>query len=99
MAIVWVAGERCDVGDKLPALAVMQRGSDADFDPEFVGSVRLAFTDAFHFRGVQRIDLRPALATVLVVHTASQTHRPGEDLLQGVVPAVLRPISRITRPR
>jgi hypothetical protein len=35
MAIIRVAGERCDMGDELSALAAMQRGGDADLDPEF----------------------------------------------------------------
>ena len=41
IAIVWVTGERCDMGDKPSALAAMQRGGDADLDPKLVGSVGL----------------------------------------------------------
>jgi hypothetical protein len=84
-AIVWIAGERCDVGDKLSTLAAMQQGGDAYFDPKFIGPVRVAFADAFHFRSVQKIDLRPALVAVLVAHAAGQAHRLGKDLMQGVI--------------
>jgi hypothetical protein len=48
------------VGNKLSALAAMQRGGDADLDPKLVGSVRLAFADALHFGGMQGIDLDDA---------------------------------------
>ena len=34
---------------------------------------------------MEGIDLRPALAAVLVAHAAGQAHRLGEDLLQGIV--------------
>ena len=43
IAIVWVTGERRDMGDKPSALAAMQRGGDADLDPKLVGSVGLGF--------------------------------------------------------
>jgi hypothetical protein len=44
--------------------------------------VRVAFTDAFHFRGVQGIGLRPALAAVLPSATRSTLACRRDDQLE-----------------
>ena len=36
--------------------AFLVRGRDGDFHPELVGMTRLAFADAFHFRGMQAVE-------------------------------------------
>jgi hypothetical protein len=43
----------------------MQRGGNGDLDAEFVKLVRLAFTDALYFRGMQAIDLLSLLLLFL----------------------------------
>jgi hypothetical protein len=47
---------------------------------------------------MQRIDLRAALAVVLKAHPHRQGEEIGEALLEPLLPAILRRISRITRP-
>jgi hypothetical protein len=41
------------VGDELAALAVLERGGDADLDAELVRPMGLALADAFDFRRMQ----------------------------------------------
>src|SRR5262245_33428245 len=46
-----------------------------DLAAEPIRLVRLAFADAFHPRGVQRVDLRSDLAPLLITHAARQGKR------------------------
>jgi hypothetical protein len=42
VAVVRIAGQRRDVGDKLAAGGMLDRGGDADLDAEFIGAMGLA---------------------------------------------------------
>lgn len=67
-----VAGHRLHKGDELATLGMADRGCDRDFDAELVRPVSLALADAFDFRRMQGIDLRPALTLLLLAHAARQ---------------------------
>src|SRR5947208_14916715 len=78
VAVIWIAGQRLHVGNELAALAVLEGGGNADLDAELVRPMGLAFADAFDFRCMQGIDLRPALTLLLLAHAACQQQQPGE---------------------
>ena len=87
VAVVGVARQRLDVGDKLAALRPVQRGRDRHLDAELVGAMGLALADAFDLGRVQRIDLRSALVLALMAHAEGEPQRFGEDLAQArIVP-------------
>src|ERR1700752_52149 len=54
---------------------------DGDLHAELVRLVRLAFADALDLGRMQRIDLAPALAALLIVHTLRQEQQRAEDRL------------------
>ena len=70
VAVVGVAGQRLGVGDEQAARGAIERGGERHLDAELVRAMGLAFADAFDLRRVQGIDLRSALAVVLVAHPA-----------------------------
>src|SRR5262249_10580029 len=72
MAIVRVAVQRLGMQHELPALGGGSRRRDRDLAAELVGFAGLPFADAFDLGRVQRIDLRPALALLLMAHTQRQ---------------------------
>ena len=49
-----------------------KRGCHRDFDAELVRFVCLALADALHFGGVERINLRTALAWLLIADASCQ---------------------------
>src|SRR5262245_53056552 len=55
----------------------------ADLDAELVRLVRLAFADALHFRGVERIDLAAPFAALLREHPARKVKLPPEGRVEG----------------
>lgn len=65
MAVEGIAVKRLGVEDELTALGLGDGCGDRDLAAELVGRSRLAFADAFDFRGVQRVDSPPSLALVL----------------------------------
>jgi hypothetical protein len=67
---------------ELAALAPVDRGGDADFDPELIGAVGLALADAFDLGGVERINFGSALAAILAMNPAGEMPRPREDALE-----------------
>src|SRR5574339_1092266 len=68
---------------ELSALGVTMRRRHGDFDAELVGAMGLALADALHFRGVQGIDLRPALALHLIAHAPGpRQNGPEDDLFE-----------------
>ena len=72
VTIIWIAGQRLHMGDELAALAVLEGGGNADLDAELVRPMGLALADAFDFRRMQGIDLRPALTLLLLAYAARQ---------------------------
>ena len=91
MAVVRVAGQRLGVGDELAALGAIERGGERDLDAKLVGTMRLAFADAFDLGRVQRVDLPSALMLALLAHPAAEHERMGEDALQFSVAPDLAP--------
>ena len=72
VTIIWIARQRLHVGDELAALAVLEGGGNADLDAELVRPMGFAFADAFDFRRMQGIDLRPTLMLFLLAHAPRQ---------------------------
>ena len=60
----------------------MERGGEPDLSAKLVGTMGLAFADAFDLGRMQRIDLPFALMLALLAHPAGQHERMGEDALQ-----------------
>jgi hypothetical protein len=54
--------QRLGVQHELPALGRGDRGYNRDLAAELIWRSGLAFADALHLGGVQRVDLEPALA-------------------------------------
>src|SRR5579862_5192840 len=72
MAVVWIAGQRFDMGDELTALGAMDGRGQRDLHAELVGAMRLALADAFDLRRVQRINLPAALVSALFADPLGQ---------------------------
>jgi hypothetical protein len=72
VAVIGIAGQRLHMSDELAALAVLEGGGNAHLDAELVRPMSLAFADAFDFRRMQGIDLRPALMLLLLVYAPRQ---------------------------
>ena len=70
------------MGDELAAGGMLDGGDEADLDAELVGLVRLAFADALDLGRMQRINLAPALPTVLRQHPLGEIERLGEGVAQ-----------------
>jgi hypothetical protein len=62
VAVIRVAVQRLGVQHELPALG---RGYNRDLAAELIWRSGLAFANALHFGGVQRVDLGSALALFL----------------------------------
>src|SRR5262245_55469809 len=67
---------------KLPALGGGSRRCDRDFAAKLIGFAGLAFADAFDLGRVQRIDLRPALALLLMAHTQRQIEQRAKAVFE-----------------
>src|ERR1700704_5478291 len=72
VTVIWIAGQRLHMGDELAALAVLEGGGNAHLDAELVRPMGLALADAFDFRRMQGIDLRPALMLLLLADAPRQ---------------------------
>src|SRR3979411_2163209 len=72
VTVIGIAGQRLHMGDELAALAVPEGGGDAHLDAELVRPMGFALADAFDFRRMQGIDLRPALTLLLLAHAPRQ---------------------------
>src|SRR6266571_4603475 len=67
-----IAGQRLHMSDELAALAMLEGGGNAHLDAELVRPMGLALADAFDFRRMQGIDLRPALMLLLLADAPRQ---------------------------
>ena len=59
VSMVWIAGQRLQMDDELAAFAALRSRRHAHLDTNLIRLVRLAFADAFHFRGVQAVLISP----------------------------------------
>ena len=80
VAVIRVAVQGLGMQHELPALGHGDRGHDRDLAAELVGRPGLAFADALHLGGVQRVDLGAALALLLM----TDPQRPIEQRAQAV---------------
>src|SRR6185437_17155217 len=81
VAVERIAVQRLGVQDELAALGLRDGDGDRHLAAELVGRPGLALADALDLRGVQRIDLRAALAVVLQAHPRRQGEQLGEAFL------------------
>ena len=82
VAIVRVAVQRLGMQHELPALGRGDRRDNRDLAAELVGGSCLAAADAFHLGRVQRVDLRPALALLLVADPQRQIEQRAKAILE-----------------
>jgi hypothetical protein len=73
------------MGDELAALAMLEGGGNADLDAELVRLVGLALADAFHFGGMQAVDLGAALPAFLLAHPPAKAEQVSEAALEPMV--------------
>src|SRR3979409_1285329 len=85
MAVIGIARQGLDMGDELAALAVLERGGNADLDAELVRLVRLALADAFHFGGMQAVDFGAALPALLRSYPPAKAEQESEAGLEPMV--------------
>ena len=85
MAVIGVARQRLYMGDELAALAMLEGGGNADLDAELVRLVGLALADAFHFGGMQAVDLGAALPAFLLAHPPAKAEQGSEAALEPMV--------------
>src|SRR4029450_3828190 len=91
MAIVRVTVQRLGVQHELAALGGSDRRRDRDRAAELVGFAGLPFADAFDLRRVQRIDLRPALALLLMAHTQREIEQRAKAIFERCIARDLAP--------
>ena len=77
-----IAVQRLDVQDELAALGLGDRRYDADLAAELVGRAGFTFANAFNLGCVERVDLLPALAVVLVADFDRQVPQRREALAE-----------------
>src|SRR3979409_1844614 len=85
MAVIGTARQRPHMGDELAALAVLEGGGHADLDAELVRLMGLALADAFHFGGMQAVDLGAALSALLRSYPSSEAEQGSQAALEPVV--------------
>src|ERR1700730_14664319 len=91
VAVIGVAVQRLGVQHELPALGRGDRGDDRDLAAELVGRPRLAFADALHLGGVQRVDLGAALALLLMADPQRQIEQRAKPVLERGIALDLAP--------
>src|ERR1700727_3223624 len=82
VAVVRIIGHRPGVQHEQTPGSPAVVGDDGGLDPELVRRTGLAFADALHLRGVERIELPAALALLLRADLRGPAKREGERLLQ-----------------
>src|SRR5258708_7796884 len=85
MAVIGIAWQGLDMGDELATLAVLEGDGNADLDAELVRLVRLALADAFHFGGMQAVNLGTALPALLRSHPSAKAEQESEAGLEPMV--------------
>lgn len=85
MTIIGIAGQCLHMSNELAALGVRQGRCDRDLHTELVRFVRLAFADAFHFGGVQRVDFGAALMRLLIPYPTGEHEQLGEGPLHSLI--------------
>src|SRR5437762_10913525 len=100
VAVERVAMQGFGVQHKLAAFGLGRRGGDRYLAAELVRRPRFPFADALHLRGVQRIDLGAALPVILEAYPSrtANARRSAKRCSSLSLPAILRRMSRITRP-
>jgi hypothetical protein len=100
MPVVWVVRQRLGVQHELAARrAGAGGGDDRNLDAELVGRTGLALADAFGLGGMEGIQLPAALALLLGSDRETRASGRANAASTCAWPLILRPISRISRPR
>ena len=82
VAVIRVAVQRLGVQHELPALGRGDRGYNRDLAAELIWRPGLAFADALHLGGVQRVDLGPALALFLKADPPREIEQRAEAVFE-----------------
>src|ERR1700679_2569378 len=73
---------RLSMKNKLAAFWLGDRRYDGYFAPKLIGRSGFAFTNTFHLRGMQRINLLTPLVLLLHLHFRRQYHKVVELVFQ-----------------
>src|ERR1700676_4555728 len=82
VAVIRISVQGLGVQHELPALGRGDRGDNRDLAAELVGRPGLAFADALHLGGVQRVDLGAALALLLMADPQRQIEQRAKAVLE-----------------
>src|SRR3984885_3968319 len=82
VAVIRVAVQGLGVQHELPTFGRGDRSDNRDLAAEFVGCPGLAFADALHLGGVQRIDLGAALALLLMTNPQREIEQRDKAVLE-----------------
>src|SRR3984893_15122529 len=82
VAVIGVTVQRLGVQHELSAPGRGDRGDNRDLAAELVGGSGLAFADALHLRRVQRVDLGPALALLLMANPQREIEQRAKAVLK-----------------
>ena len=82
VAVIRIAVQGFGMQHELPAFGRGGRRSDRDLAAELVGGAGLAFADALDLGCMQRVDLRPALALLLMANPHRQIEQRAKAILK-----------------
>ncbi len=85
VAVIRVAVQRLGVQHELPTFGRGDRSDNRDLAAEFVRRPGLAFADALHLGGVQRIDLGAALTLLLMTNPQRQIEQRAKAVLKRAI--------------
>ena len=91
VAVIGVAVQRLGVQHELPALGRGDRGDNRDLAAELVGRPGLALADALHLGCMQRVDLGPALALLLLADPQREIEQRAKAIPERCVTLDLAP--------
>jgi hypothetical protein len=82
VAVIGVAVQGLGMQHELPAFGRGGRCGNRDLAAELVGGAGLAFANALHLGRVQRVDLRSALALLLVANPVGEIEQRTKAILE-----------------
>jgi hypothetical protein len=98
VAVIGIAVQGLGMQYELPAFGRGGRRGNRDFAAKFVRCPGLAFADALHLGGVQRVDLGTALTLLLMANPVCEIEQRTKASSSAGSPSILRLMSRMMRP-
>src|SRR4051812_48501821 len=98
VAVIGIAVQGLGMQHELPAFGRGGRRGNRDFAAKLVRCPGLAFADALHLGGVQRVDLGTALTLLLMANPVGEIEQRTKASSSAGSPSILRLMSRMMRP-